>query len=209
MSKGRVIWAAVICTAFALTGCAAPSTSDVADDEVAQGVTTDVASDQEAPGAEGVAPGDDTVTITIPKEFFEDSTEEGILAGAAESGFTTAVVNADGSVTYTMPRSLHDEMLKEMTDAIDETIAEALRDSPDIFSDVTYNDTVTRFSVIVNRSVFESRFDAPFIGFGLGLGGLLYQIYQGVPQNDQEVLIDFVDGDSGDVFDSQRWPGEG
>lgn len=149
-----------------------------------------------------------SVEITVPKEFFEDSTEAEIMAAAEEAGFTSTVINEDGSVTYTMPRRVHDELLQEMKDGIDEVIAEALQENPQIFKDVSYDRNVTKFKVTVNRAAFESSFEAPFIGFGLGLGGMFYQIYQGVPKDDQGVIIDFVDEASGDVFDSQRWPGD-
>jgi hypothetical protein len=95
-----------------------------------------------------------------------------------------------------------------MKDGIDETIDEAIAENPDLFRKVTYNSSVSRFTVTVNQSAFEASFEAPFIGFGLGLGGLFYQIFDGVPKDKQEVIIDFVDEESGAVFDTQRWPGE-
>ena len=48
-----------------------------------------------------------------------------------------------------------------------------------------------------------------FIGFNLGLPGIYYQMFEGVPTDDQEVVINFIDDSTKEVFDSQVWSLEG
>lgn len=155
-----------------------------------------------------VEQGQDTVDVTIPKEFFENQTDEEILQEADDVGYQGVVINPDGSVTYTMPTTVYNEILQGMTTNIDQLIAELRAESPDVFRDIVYDTDVSRFIIEVNRDAFELSPDASFVGFGLGIGALFYQIFSGVPENQREVVIDFVDVDTGDVFDSQTWPGE-
>jgi hypothetical protein len=146
------------------------------------------------------------VDVTIPADFFDGLSEQEILDQASESGYTSATINSDGSVTYTMPRSLYNEMLEDMKVNLDDSIAEAIAESPEVFTAISYDADVTSFSVEVNRSAYESSFEAGFIGLKLAFSGLFYQIFAGVPEDDREVTIDFVDGDSGEVFANQVWP---
>jgi hypothetical protein len=38
---------------------------------------------------------------------------------------------------------------------------------------------------------------------------MFYQMFDGVPTEEQGVVIDFIDGATGEVFDTQTWPMEG
>lgn len=206
--KNSVV-AFVVVASFALTACSATTVEEASGGSMQPNIEVESSTEPDGSVADvEVDEGLLAVEITIPKEFFEDATEADIVAGAEESTFTSAVINDDGSVTYTMPRAVHNDLLQDMVDGIDETIAEALRENPGIITEVTYNTDVTRFLVTVNQSAYESSFEASFIGFGLGLSGLFYQIFKGVAIDDREVIIDFIDDVSGEVIDSQRWPGE-
>lgn len=153
-----------------------------------------------------------TVEVTIPGDLFgdlvADQTEEEIAANAEEAGYSDYTINDDGSITYVMPRSVYEESLAEMKTELDVTIEEIVAESPGVYQDISYNGSLTAFDVVVDRPAFEADFAAGFVGFTLGLSGLFYQIFEGVPSDDQEVIIDFIDGATGEAFDSQRWPFE-
>lgn len=151
-----------------------------------------------------------TVEVTIPANLFgdlvEDRTEEEIAANAEESGYIDYTMNDDGSVTYVMPRGVYEEALAEMKQSLDVSIEEIVSESPDVFQSITYDRSVTAFDVVVDRPSFEADFAASFVGFTLGITGLFYQIFEGVASDDQEVMIYFIDGATGESFESQRWP---
>ena len=59
------------------------------------------------------------VDVTLAASFFEDQTEEEIKAEAKENGYSDCKINDDGSVTYTMSKKKHAEMLDEMKTSFD------------------------------------------------------------------------------------------
>ena len=59
-----------------------------------------------------------SVTVTLAATLFEDETKEEIIASAKENGISKCVVNEDGSVTYTMSKSKHKEMLEDLEKSI-------------------------------------------------------------------------------------------
>lgn len=145
------------------------------------------------------------VEITLPASFFQGDTEQAI-ENAKSQGVSEAVVNEDGSVTYKMSKATHEKMLKEMKDQAAQTIEEFANDE-DFASikDITYNDKLSEFTMIVDREAYENSFDG-FVALGLGLQGMLYQAFDGVPSEKQKVTINIKDQSTGEVFDTVVYP---
>jgi hypothetical protein len=148
------------------------------------------------------------VEVTIPKSFFEDSTDEEIINNAEEEGYSDVTINPDGSVTYLVPKDVYEESLVEMKSGVDETIQEIIGESPGTFKSITYDNELTSFKVTVNKQAFEGDFSSAFVGLTLGFSGMFYQLFSGVDPDDQSVLIEFIDESSGDVFTTQNWPAD-
>ena len=149
------------------------------------------------------------VEVTLPAGIFEGQSEENIAANAEEAGYSSYAINADGSVTYTMSKAAYDTVLQEMRDGTDEAIQDAVNQNPDVFTSITYNSSMTTFDVTVNRAAYDGSMEAGMIGFTLGLSGMFYQMFEGVPTEDQQVLTNFIDASTNEVFDTQKWPFEG
>lgn len=145
------------------------------------------------------------VVITLPASLMEDTDPDEVIAEAEEEGIHV-VVNDDGSVTYTMTRAQHNELLGEMAEGIQETI-EDLRTSEDFVSiaDVTANDSYSEFTMIVDREAYENSFDG-FAAFGLGVSGIYYQLFQGVDPDNFQVLVHVQDEETGEVFNTINFP---
>lgn len=145
------------------------------------------------------------VEITLPASFFRGDAEQAIEDAIAK-GVSEAVVNEDGSVTYKMSKATHEKMLKEMKDQAVQTIGEFINDE-DFASikDIKYNDKLTEFTMIVDRAAYENSFDG-FVALGLGLQGMLYQSFDGVPSGKQKVTINVKDQNTGEVFDTVIYP---
>lgn len=186
-------------TAVLASGCAGPEQS-----EPVEGPT--IAVEEESGAGIEVDEGLFDVEVTMPAMFFEGQTEVDIAANAEESGYNDFVLNADGSVTYTMSKAVYKETLAEWRELIDLTIQETVNESPDVFTSISYDKSVTSFDVTVDRAAYEDDLEARFIGFTLGLVGMFYQSFEGVPSEDQGVLINFIDVSNNEVFQSTKWP---
>jgi hypothetical protein len=147
-----------------------------------------------------------TVDVTIPASFYEDEpvTQEELQKNADENGYGKATLNPDGSVTLRMSKADHSKALAEMKVSIDEAIQQSVNDQPEIFSEISYDNDVTKFIVIVDKGKFNDDFGAGFIGMSLGIQGMFYQMFAGSAA--PEVLIELQDKETGEVFDTQKWP---
>lgn len=148
------------------------------------------------------------VDVTLPASFFIATTEEEIIAEAKENGVTETVVNEDGSVTYTMSKSKHKEMMKEMGDSVLSTIDEIVN-SEDYTSikDISYNKDFTEFDVKVNRQQYEEGFDS-FAIFGLVIVSTYYSAFDGNSGGDLRILFNMIDETTGEVYDTAIYPND-
>jgi len=144
------------------------------------------------------------VVVKLPASFFQNMTPDEIQAKADEAGYS-AVVGDDGSVTYTIPQPVYQKMMKDMEAAVEDTIAKDLLDEPSI-QGITHDAGFTKFEMTVDRAAFEASMPASFVALGLGLQGMLYQSFDGVPDADRRVEVTYVDGATGETFGSYVLP---
>ncbi|MBR2716836.1 MAG: hypothetical protein IKD79_03760 [Oscillospiraceae bacterium] len=141
------------------------------------------------------------VSITLTGEFFDtEATEEELRAEALEEGFADAVLNEDGTLTYTMTKERQEQLLKDFSDAMDEALFEMTEgeDAVPSFRRIEAKDDYTAFDVYIDTELYDS-FDA-FYALSLSIYGASYQAYSGIQTPDCEVR--FVDYLTGDVVDS-------
>lgn len=145
----------------------------------------------EAPEAPAVDPagtvdvdkGKDTVTITIPADFLDaEGSEEEILAEAQEEGINDVVINDDGSITYTMTKEKHEELLAEMAGEIDDTIKEVVEgeEADPTYKAITHNSDYSQFEMAVDPTLYEES-GGSFNALSFTLLGAYYQAYAGNP----------------------------
>ncbi|WP_010274663.1 hypothetical protein [Paenibacillus senegalensis] len=146
------------------------------------------------------------VSITLPASMFEDQDLEQITEDAKKQGVKEVVKNDDGSVTYTMSKSDHSKMLKEMGDEIakfaDELVNEATFAS---IKNIKYNDSFSEFSLIVNKEAYENSMDG-LVMMGMGMQGMMYQMFSGVDADKQKVTINVEDESTGEIFHTLVYP---
>jgi hypothetical protein len=146
------------------------------------------------------------VEITLPASMTEGESLDTIKADAKENGIKEVTENEDGSITYKMSKSTHKEMLKEISASIDETIEET-KTSEDFVSikDIKHNDSFSEFTMIVDKEKYENSMDA-FATMTLGMSGMMYQMYEGVSEDDYSVTIQVEDEASGETFEEVVYP---
>ncbi|NLY37184.1 MAG: hypothetical protein GX046_08120 [Tissierellia bacterium] len=142
--------------------------------------------------------------VTLPATFFKETSEDQIKAGAEEAGYKSYKINPDGSVTYTMSKSKHKEILDEFSIGIQESIDDLLNENKETkvesFSDIKYNDDYSEFNIYIDsetHNVFNNLYALAFY-----IQGAYYQIFKGISPEDVNVVVNFIDNVSGDVMDS-------
>lgn len=183
---------------------AAPVNSSSVEDS-ANGSTNEAGSNNENKGVE-VDKGLLNVDITIPASFFEASDTETVINNAKEQGATKAVKNEDGSFSFTYPKSVHNDMMNELKQSIDDGIAEQLASETfKSLKEITHNDSFSEFTVEVDKEKYEGSMDA-FMVFGLSIQGLMYNAFNGTDTSDMKITFHMKDAATGEIFDTLQLP---
>ena len=145
-----------------------------------------------------------SVDITLPASMFEDEdmTNFDADAYASEQGFTSAKLNEDGSVTVTMTKAKHKELLEEMKNSLDASFAEFVNgeDTPYI-KDITHNENFTAVTMKVDKAAYENAFDFTPLAIGLSVA-----MYQAFTETEYHVEISIVDATTGEAINSITYP---
>jgi hypothetical protein len=146
-----------------------------------------------------------TVDITLPSSFFEGMTEEEIISNVEKEGYLSTRVNSDGSVTHTMTKAKRNEKLKDMKVTIDETIVELLEgdDRVESFVKIDYNNNLSKVDIYVDPDIY-SEWDSMY-AIQFYLLGSFYQRFDGVPPEELDVVVNFINDRSGDVLKSSSY----
>ncbi|MDQ0233039.1 hypothetical protein [Metabacillus malikii] len=146
------------------------------------------------------------VEITLPATMFEGQDIESVISDAKKEGVKEVVKNDDGSLTYKMSKQKHKEMLGELEAEVNKSIEET-KNSEEYKSikDITHNDALTEFTVVVDRNAYENSMDGVAI-LGLGISGAMYQTFAGGVPDSQNVTISIMDETTQEVFDKITYP---
>ena len=139
-----------------------------------------------------------SVDVTLPASFYEGENMTQAKLNAE------ATLNKDGSVTLRMSKAEHSKAVAEMKKSVDDYIRETVNDSPEVFREITYNKSMTEFSISVDKSKFEEDLASGMIGFGIGMLSAFYQMFNGT--ENPKTAIKLIDASTGKVFDTQNWP---
>lgn len=167
------------------------STPEPAPAEETVSSESDDLSDLAALGDVEVESGLFNVTLTVPAEFVgTERTQADYDALAAENGYKSVTLNADGSVTYIMTKAQHQEMLTmlkgEFQKGIDDMCGSS--DYPHFVS-ITPNDDYSVITVVCNST--ELDMSESFATLALYMYGGMYSVFAGT--NTDNVRVDFVD----------------
>ncbi len=208
--KKRIVLLLVL--ALMLTACgsdssSAPTQSTSAEPktEVAkQGPTEGQPQETESPeipapvGDIEVDKGTFDVKINVPAEYMGETTQEELDEKAKAAGYK-AVLNADGSATYTMSKAQHKKMMTEMSESLKASLEEMVgsEDYPNI-TDISANADFTNFTIVTKSTELDMTESFSTIAFYM-YGGI-YNIYNGTSVDN--IHVDFVNADSGEIISS-------
>lgn len=140
------------------------------------------------------------VTVHLPASMFDGLSNEQIESGAKENGISSVVINDDGSVDYTMTKSVHNKLMKEMKDNLIVSIEGLLENKEEYpnFEKITYNDDFSEFTVTCTTS--ELNMSEKMSPLMLAISGAMYQSMNATPNEENRVVITYIDKNSGDIF---------
>lgn len=138
------------------------------------------------------------VTITVPADFVGETTQEELDAEAAEIGYKVTL-NEDGSATYVMTKIQHKELMKGISDSMNESFTEMIgsEEYPNI-TDISANDDFTSFTVTTKNT--EPDMNESFAVMIFYMAGGMYQIFNGTTADN--IHVDYVNADSDEVISS-------
>lgn len=129
-----------------------------------------------------------TVSITLPSSFMEGVSQEDLDKDAGTS-YVSAKLNDDGSVTMKLTKAQYEEMLKDFSDQIEDTINEMKEDEDYNITEIKHNDNFTVFDVTLSTSevgIYES-----IAVLGLYMYGGMYGIFAG--NKADNIVVNFYD----------------
>ena len=168
--------AASLCLASALlTGCATPNAGNVTS-------ATDNASAVQAATIT-------TRTVSFPKIYFGDISEEEAKAKLTEAGCTDIVANEGGGYTATMPISKYNELVDAMHASVGETLnaIPGSEDYPSI-SSIEFEEQFS--SVTMHASKSSLGFTEMFVSWVAAFPACMYQQIAGQPVSCTVTVLD-------------------
>ncbi len=145
------------------------------------------------------------VEITIPASFFEFFSEldesfsaESLTAEDMDSRIKDFTVNEDGSLTFTVSKADHADMMAEMRQTILDSLPE-MQESVSCLKGLEVNDDCTEITLSVDSAEYDEMYGV-FAILSFEIQGLMYQAFNGT--SDTPVVVNVVDAATGEVLDS-------
>ena len=136
------------------------------------------------------------ITITLPSSFFEDETDFDPKSYNEGQGFKETIVNEDDSVSITMSKKKHNELMDDMKKNIEESFSKLIgsEDTPYI-KNITSDKSFSTVTVEVDKTGYESTIleMTPLI---VGLSSMMYQQYNGTEPRCEIIIKDASTGDT-------------
>jgi hypothetical protein len=133
------------------------------------------------------------ITVTVPNYGFEEDDDTSSVPESKE-----AVVNEDGSTTYTLTKKQQKEWKKAVRSNFDDYIKDILDDDtnyPNV-EDITYNNDMTEFEIdLATTNIAQSEL---FIGYIALFTAPVYQQVNGVAEKDVDYKVTVKDSSTGE-----------
>lgn len=150
--------------------------------------------------------------ITIPLDFLfmDEELDEGerdeIIEEVKENGAKDVKVTED-EMSFKISKSDHKKLMKEMREDLEESFEEYATDEEFVsIEKVEANKDFTKVDVTINVAAFEEALFDGFAVIGIGIGSMMYQAFDGVESDHLSTTVQFIDSDTGDVYDSVQMP---
>lgn len=207
MMKKRLL--PLLLVAMILTSCgeqpSSPDASSTANTTVTESTAAessateseDALSELEAIGSIEVEEQLFDVTLTIPKDYVGETTQDELNKTCKEKGFKSITLNEDGSATYVMTKSQHKDMMAEYRDQINASLQEMIAsETYPNFTAIEANDNFTEFTVTTKSTELDLAESFSVMAFYV-YGGM-YAIFEGTEVDN--ISVTFINADTGKVL---------
>lgn len=184
------------CLALILTaGCGKKGENTTDGDVAGEAVATEAPVEVIENGAIGVEEVDGNVSITMPAAAFGDNAEEEAENTKELRGFSDAVVNEDGSVTFTMTKQQQSEWVEE-TAANSVEYANQLLTNFKSLQSVEFGSDYKTATIKAEGAKYDSDTES---SAAEGVANFMFncQTLSGVPLEELKVTVTFVDVETG------------
>ena len=195
-----VILAALICTSMVACG-KSNETTNSQDKESVSSTSSSVSSSDQVEVDSNLT----TVDITFPSSYFENMENFNPDTFASENGYEKAVKNEDGSVTVTMTKKKHEELLESTKTEIEKSYQEMVQSTEYPFvTDISHSDSFDTVTVKVDKAAYEqNKLISAMLPLTVAVQPALYQIFDG---KEAHVTVEIKDNNSGDTITSVVYP---
>lgn len=137
------------------------------------------------------------VEITLPASMFADTdiSTFDTEVYVKENGFKKAVVNDDGSITVTMSKSKHNELMEEYATDLETMFAEYIgAEYTSYISNITNDSNFSEIVIDVDRAGYESTVD--LTPLSIGFSAMFYQSLAGIDPHCEIIIRDRATGET-------------
>ena len=202
MKRRMIALTLALLLVLSLAGCGSSepqtsATTQAATDSTISTETTTGFDDLEALGEMEVDQNFFTVEITVPAEFIDEgTTQESLDTQVSASGYISATLNDDGSVTYVMTKAAHNEMMNGIRDTLQQSLSEMVgsEEFPS-FTKVEANDDFTQFTIETTST--ELGLVESFSVLGFYMFGGMYHAFNGTQVDD--IAVTFINADTSET----------
>lgn len=139
------------------------------------------------------------VKFKVPAEFVGETTQKELDKAAKESGYESITLNKDGSATYVMSKSQHEELMQEMTKNANEQLEKMIgsEEYPN-FTDIKANEDFTSFKITTKSKELDLSETMSCLAF-YTLGGM-YNIFNGTEASN--IHLDYINAKTGKIIET-------
>lgn len=137
------------------------------------------------------------VTITVPADFVGEVTQNELDEEASTKGYQSAILNSDGSVTYVMTKTQHQELMHSIRESIGQGIQEMAdsEDYPTIVS-IKVNDDYSQYIIEIDGA--EVGLVESFATLALYVFSGMYHAFNGT--DIENVSVQFINQSTGEMI---------
>ena len=183
------------------SGTASSPDGSSSDSSVSSSASSDNSADSSNGDSINVDKGPRNVTLTLPASYVDEGTTQESLDEECEgSGWESATLNEDGSVTCVMTLAQHEELMDSIVDEIQTALDEMVgsEDYPSITA-IDHDDNFTEFTVSMDAD--ELSMTDSIASLGLMIYGGMYHVFNGTSDQAENIHIQYINADTGEVLD--------
>lgn len=147
-----------------------------------------------------------TVDVTIPADFFINAKPTATLTEQQKSeGYKSAVVNSDGSLTYTIKKSSWNNMVSKYREEVKTELNSIItKGSYPSLKQIQYNNDFSKVTLTVNKSQYEENLDS-LATMGIYMNIMFFQTFS---QTKLGCVITIKDASTGAIIGTEVYPKE-